>query len=127
MDLSLIITIVPPFLTAATAYLIARRKYAISQKISAAKFESDAQNQALIIVREVMHDMREDFRKEIDDLKLENKKLGEITEQNKRRIKDLEDQLNANDILIESLRSEISTLKKTISLYEQEIQRLTNR
>jgi chromosome segregation ATPase len=123
-DLSIIVTIVPPVVTAIFAYLVARKKNIVSERISRAKVDADIQSQALNLVRGVMNDMREDFHREITSLKEENEKLKEEMEDNKSRVQNLEKQLVASDELIETLRSEISTLKKTLTFYEEEIARL---
>lgn len=123
-DLSVIITIVPPIVTAAFAYLVARKKNLVSERINRAKVDADVQTQALNLVRGVMNDMRDDFHREIDSLKVENQKLKAEIDENRSRVQSLEKQLVASDELIETLRSEISTLKKTLTFYEEEIARL---
>jgi peptidoglycan hydrolase CwlO-like protein len=124
MDISVLLTVVPPVLTAVSAYLIASRKYAISERINKAKLETETQNQALIIVRGVMHDMCEDLRKDIESLKRNNMLLQEEVDENKKKINDLESQLRTSHDLIDVMKSEILTLKKTIALYEEQIMRL---
>ena len=123
-DFSIIITIVPPLITAGFAYLIARKKNVVTERINRAKVDADVQTQALGIVREVMNDMREDFHREILSLKEDNKKLKQEIEENNIHLQTLQTQLIASDKLIETLRSEISTLKKTLTFYEEEIARL---
>ena len=123
-DFSIIITIVPPLITAGFAYLIARKKNVVTERINRAKVDADVQTQALGIVREVMNDMREDFHREILSLKEDNKKLKQEIEENNIHLQTLQTQLIASDELIETLRSEISTLKKTLTFYEEEIARL---
>lgn len=123
-DLSIIVTIVPPVVTAVFAYLVARKKNLVMERINRAKVDADVQTQALNLVRGVMNDMRDDFHREIMSLKVENEKLKAEIEDNKSRVQSLEKQLIASDELIETLRSEISTLKKTLTFYEEEIARL---
>lgn len=124
LDLNVIVTIVPPILTAVFAYLVARKRNLITERISRAKVDADVQAQALTIVGGVMNDMREDFHKEITSLKAENVKLKEEIDENSARLLTLQRQLIASDELVASLKSEISTLRKTVGLYEQEIARL---
>jgi chromosome segregation ATPase len=123
-DLSIIVTIVPPIVTAAFAYLVARKKNIVSERITRAKVDADVQTQALNLVRGVMNDMRQDFHREITSLKEDNQKLRQEIEENSSSLQILQKQLVASDELIETLRSEISTLKKTLTFYEEEIARL---
>lgn len=124
LDVNVIITIVPPILTAVFAYLIAKKRTAVAERINNAKSNADVQSQALEIVRGAMSDMRTEFRREIDALQAENRLLRSEVEENKARLKTLQSQLHASDELVETLRSEISTLKKTVEFYEKEIARL---
>lgn len=124
LDANVLLTILPPVLTAVFAYLIARKRNIISEKINRAKVEADVQTQALTIVRGVMNDMRDEFRREIEELKLDNQNLKREIDANRTRLQILQEQLTASDELVETLRSEISTLRKTVALYEAEIDRL---
>lgn len=124
LDLNILVTIVPPVVTAAFAYLVARKKNLVTEKINRSKVDADVQTQALNLVRGVMNDMRDDFHREIKSLKEENQKLKQEIEENSSRLETLQNQLTASDELIETLRSEISTLKKTLTFYEAEIERL---
>ena len=124
LDANVLITILPPVLTAVFAYLIARKRNAVAERVSRAKVDADVQTQALQIVRGVMTDMRDEFKREIDTLREENKALKFEIEDNKSRLMGLQKQLLASDELVDTLRSEISALKKTISVYELEIERL---
>ena len=124
LDLSLVITIVPPIVTGIFAYLIARKKNAVAERINRAKVDADIQTEALNIVRQVMNDMRADFNREMTVMKDENHKLRLEIEDNKTRLQSLQEQLLASDELIETLKSELSILKKTLSMYESEIERL---
>lgn len=124
LDVSVIVTIVPPILTAVFAYLVARKRNIISERINKAKVDADVQSQALNIVRGVMNDMRDEFRREIESLRAENVKLKAEVNENRNQIANLQEQLTASDVLVESLRSEISILKKTLTIYEEEIARL---
>jgi len=126
LDLSVLITIVPPIVTALFAYLIARKRNILTERINRAKLDADVQSQALAIVQGAMDNMRADLHKEIAFLKEENVNLRKEVEENKSRLETLQEQLVASDELVETLRSEISTLKKTVSLYEEEIERLRN-
>ena len=62
--MGIIITIIPPILTAIFAYLIAWKRNIISEKMDKAKLDADIQSQALTIVKSVMNDMREELRRE---------------------------------------------------------------
>jgi CII-binding regulator of phage lambda lysogenization HflD len=124
LDVNVLITILPPILAAVFAYLIARKRNAASERVNRAKIEADVQTQALQIVRGVMNDMRDEFKREIDALHNENKSLREEIEENKSRLMVLQKQLVASDELVETMRSEISALKKTLAVYEAEIERL---
>ncbi len=124
LDVNVLITILPPILTAVFAYLIARKRNIVSERVNRAKIDADVQTQALQIVRGVMTDMREEFKREIDVLRAENKALKEEVENNKDRLTTLQKQLVASDELVETMRSEISALKKTLIVYEAEIERL---
>jgi predicted nucleic acid-binding Zn-ribbon protein len=126
LDVSLIITIVPPIVTGIFAYLVARKKNIVAERISRAKVDADVQSQALTIVRQVMNDMREDFQREMSVLKEENQKLKYQIEDNKQKLQSMQEQMEASDVLIETLKSELSTLKKTLTIYEKEIERLRN-
>jgi chromosome segregation ATPase len=124
LDVNVLITILPPILTAVFAYLIARKRNVVSERVNRAKIDADVQTQALQIVRGVMTDMREEFKREIDVLRADNKSLREEIEENKDRLLILQKQLVASDELVETMRSEISALKKTLTVYEAEIERL---
>jgi chromosome segregation ATPase len=124
IDSSIIITIVPPIITAIFAYLIARKKNVIAEKINKSKVDAEIHNQAFTIVRGVMNDMREELRREISDLRKDNDKLKEKVEENYSKIESLIEQCMISDKLVETLRSEIATLRATIKTYEDEIVRL---
>ena len=124
LDVNVILTILPPVLSAVFAYLIARKRNTISERVNRAKVDADVQIQALQIVRGVMTDMRDEFKQEIENLRNENKTLKQEIEENTSRLTLLQKQLLASDELVETLRSEISTLKKTLALYEVENERL---
>lgn len=124
LDVNVLITILPPILTAVFAYLIARKRNTVSERINRAKIDADVQTQALQIVRGVMNDMREEFKREIEALRSENTTLKKEIEENTNRLVVLQKQLVASDGLVETMRSEISALKKTLALYEAEIDRL---
>ena len=127
LDTSSIILIVPPILTAAFAYLIARKKNIVSERINKSKIESEIQIQALTIVRGVMNDMRDEFKREIESLKRENELLKAEIEENGNKIDTLQLQLTASDLLVATLKSEISTLQNAINLYKEENARLKQR
>lgn len=124
IDASIIATIVPPILTAAFAYLIARKRNIVSERISKAKIDSEIQTQALTIVRGVMTDMRDELRREIDDLRKDNDKLRKEVDENKTKIDGLQTQLTASDVLVSTLKAEIATLQATVNFYESELTRL---
>jgi peptidoglycan hydrolase CwlO-like protein len=124
IDINAIITITPPILTAIFAYLLARKKNALNVKMNKAKIDAEIQGQALSLVRSVMNDMRDEFRKEIKRLTEENNNLKAKIEDTERNIITLNRQIKTSDDLIATLKSEISTLKSTIKIYEDEIARL---
>lgn len=124
IDSNIIVTIVPPVITAIFAYLIARKKNIISEKMNKAKVDAEIHNQAFTIVRGVMNDMRDELRREISELRKENDKLKEKVEENHQKIESLTEQCMASDKLIETLRAEIAVLRATIKAYEDEIARL---
>lgn len=127
IDYNSIILIVPPIITAAFAYMVARKKNIISERLNKAKIDADIQNQALTIVRGVMNDMRDELRKEIDVLRKENEHLKEEVHSNRRRVELLESQLEASAKLVETLKAEILTLQTTLSVYKDENERLKNK
>jgi len=124
LDASSLLLIVPPILTATFAYMVARKKNVITERIGRAKIDSEIQTQALTIVRGVMNDMRDEFRREIDALKKENEFLKEEVDDNRNKIEHLQTQLTASDVLVASLKSEISTLQSALKLYQEENARL---
>jgi peptidoglycan hydrolase CwlO-like protein len=124
LDSAALATIVPPMVTAYFAYLVARKKNALSERQGKAKLDADIQTQALHIVKGVMVDMKEEFRREIDSLRDENKILREDVEEARQQLTAVQSQLQVSDELIASLKSEIATLRVTIKLYEEEISRL---
>jgi len=116
--MGIIITIIPPILTAIFAYLIAWKRNIISEKMDKAKLDADIQSQALTIVKSVMNDMREELRREIEVLRKEKDALKIQIESSEIQIKDLRTQLEASDEIIIALKSQISILQSTIKLYE---------
>jgi chromosome segregation ATPase len=120
MDTSIIITIVPPILTAIFAYLIARKRNLLSR----AKLDADIQSQALIIVKGVMADMREELKREIDTLRREKDELKLKIDSAETQINSLRHQLDASDEIIATLKSEINTLQSTNKMYQDEIARI---
>lgn len=121
---SIIITIIPPIATGVFAYLIARKKNVIMERLNKAKLDAEIQTQALTIVSSVMNSMRDEFRREIDGLKEENHRLRKLVDENGVQITNLTVQLSASDQLVETLQSEIAALRNTIRVYEEEIARL---
>jgi uncharacterized coiled-coil DUF342 family protein len=124
IDTNAIILIIPPILTAAFAYLIARKKNIITERLSKAKIDSEIQVQALTVVEKVMGEMRTELRREIDELRKENEYLKKAIVDSQARIETLESQLDASNELVAILRSEISTLQTAISMYKEENNRL---
>lgn len=124
LDTSAIILIVPPILSAAFAYLIARKKNVVTERLNRAKIDSEIQTQALTIVRGVMNDMRDEFKREIDALKKENEGFKAEIALNANKISTLQIQLTASDVLVATLKSEISTLQGAIKMYQEENARL---
>lgn len=124
IDLGAILLILPPVLTAVFAYLVARKKNAIGERINKAKIDAEIQVEALNIVKGVMTDMREELRREIDELRKENEYLKDEVRINKNKINALESQLAASDELVSTLKSEIATLQSAIALYKAENERL---
>lgn len=127
IDTNAIILIIPPILTAAFAYLVARKKNLITERVSKAKINSEIQTQALTIVENVMHDMRVELRREIDDLRKENEILRKAIGDSQSRIELLESQLNTSSQLVSTLKSEISTLQVALSIYKEENIRLKSK
>jgi len=58
LDGTALITILPPIATAFFAYLVARKRNLVSERLNKAKINADIQTQALTIVQGVMNDMR---------------------------------------------------------------------
>lgn len=124
LDINAAFLIVPPVVTATFAYLIARKKNIVTERLGKVKIDSEIQSQALTIVRGVMNDMRDEFRREIDSLKQENISLKEEVDANANKIETLQVQLTASDLLVATLKSEINTLQSAIKMYQEEIARL---
>lgn len=124
LDLNAIILIIPPILAAAFAYLVARKKNLITERISKAKIDSEIQTQALSIVEKVMGEMRLELRREIDELRKENDILKKEIVESQNRIDSLESQLDASNQLVATLRSEIATLQVALTMYKEENIRL---
>lgn len=119
-----LITIVPPIATAFFAYLVARKKNVLSERVNRAKLDADIQTQALTIVKGVMGDMKEEFRREIAQLREENKALREEVVEAREQLTTIQTQLQTSTELVASLKSELVTLRMTIKLYEDELARL---
>jgi flagellar motility protein MotE (MotC chaperone) len=126
-DSGALISILPPVLAAVFAYLVARKKNLISEKISSSKIDSEIQSQALVIVRSVMADMRDELRVEIDILRKEKDALKKEIHEHKSKIENLQNQFIVSNELAASLRSEVSTLQAALNLYKSENERLRNR
>jgi chromosome segregation ATPase len=124
VDINAIIIIIPPILTAAFAYLVARKKNIITERIGKAKIEFEVQVQALSIVEKVMAEVRIELRREIDDLRKENESLKKVIVDSQIRIDSLESQLDINNQLISTLKSEIAALQIALSMYKEENIRL---
>ena len=124
VDINAIILIIPPILTAAFAYLVARKKNIITERISKAKIDSEIQGQSLTIVEKVVGDMRIELRREIDDLRKENESLKKAIDDSQIRIEMLESQLDASNQLVATLKTEIATLQTALSIYKEENTRL---
>ena len=124
LDTNAIILIIPPIITAAFAYLIARKKNLITERISKAKIDSEINIQALNIVEKVTGDMRLELRREIEELRKENENLRASMRDSQHRIESLESQLEASDKLVSTLRSEIISLQTALSIYKEENIRL---
>jgi peptidoglycan hydrolase CwlO-like protein len=124
LDGSALITILPPLVSAFFAYLVARKRNTISERVNKAKINADIQSQALTIVQGVMNDMKEEFKKEIEGLRKENKELRDELDDAQEQIHTLMTQVSASDQLVASLKSEIASLRSTIAIYEAEINRL---
>ncbi len=118
MDVGIIITIIPPILTAIFAYLVAWKRNIISEKMDKAKLDADIQTQALTIVKSVMNDMREELRHEIEILRKEKDDLKVQLDITVNQIRDLRNQLESSEELIVALKSQIGVLQNTIKVYE---------
>lgn len=123
-DTSAIILIIPPIITAIFAYLVARKKNFVNERLGRAKVDAEIQMQALSIVRNVMVEMREELKREIDTLKKENDIFRTEIHENKIKIDSLQLQLTVSNELTTTLRSEIGTLRSALRLYEEENARL---
>lgn len=121
---NIIMTVVPPIVTGVFAYLIASRKKESEEKVVKAKADAETQTQALTIVRGVVNDMRDEFRRELLSVKDDNSRLNKKLEECNSDIDSFQDKLKSNDELIHALRSEIASLRLTIKEYEDEIFRL---
>lgn len=124
MPESSLLLIVPPIVTASFAYLIAKKKNIISERINRAKIDSESQSQALDIVRGVIVDMRNELHREMDILRNENESLKHEIRANQSMISSINIQLSANDDLIFTLKSEIAILKSALKIYQEENERL---
>lgn len=124
MDINAILLIIPPILTAVFAYLIARKKNIITERISKAKIDSEIQTQALTIVEKVMGEMRAELRREIDELRRENEELKKAISESESKLESLQHQLEASNQLVSILRSEIGTLQAALAMYKEENTRL---
>lgn len=124
IDTNAILLIIPPVLAAILAYLIARKKNIITEKISRAKIDSEIQIQALSVVENVMEDMRAELRREIDELRKENEVLRKEINENHLKIDALQNQLDSSNQLVSILRSEIGTLQTALAMYKEENDRL---
>lgn len=102
-----LITIIPPIVASLFTFIVAIRK----SRTLHIKTISEIQSSAIEIVQRAEEQMRLELRKDIDALKTENISLKE-------KVQDLEDQKKDNDNLINTLRSEIATLKGAIDLYK---------
>lgn len=127
MDINSIILIIPPIFTAIFAYLIARKKNTISEKIGKAKINSEIQTQALNIVEKVTGEMRSELRREIAELRKQNDQLKLDVHESQSKIESLQKQLEASDVLVASLRSEIGSLTAALLMYKEENMRLKSK
>lgn len=121
---SIATTLVPPIVTGLVAYFVARRKHLSVEKINKAELDAQSQSQALNIVKNVMNDMRDEFRREINGLKDDNERMRMKIDFNESEIKVLHSQLRASDELIVTLRAEIGALRSTVKIYEDELARV---
>jgi len=127
IDINAIILIIPPILTAAFAYLVARKKNIINERIGKAKIDAEIQSQAFSIVEKVMSEMKIDFRREIDNLRKENEILKNAIVESQTKIKSLELQLDASNQLVSTLKAEIASLQAALSIYKEENRRLKSK
>lgn len=127
IDTNAILLIIPPIFTAIFAYLIARKKNIITERISKAKIDSEIQTQALSIVEKVMGEMRTELRREIDELRKENECLKKAIGESQMKIDSLQNQLEASNQLVSMLRSEIGTLQAALAMYKEENNRLKSK
>jgi methyl-accepting chemotaxis protein len=131
IDTNTIITVVPPIITGAFAYFIASRKKQSEERINKAKTDADTQNQALIIVRGVVDDMRNEFRREIDNLKSDNDRLRSDNDKLEEKVMvcnntilSLSQEIKTQNENVIQFHSEVASLKATIKVYENELARL---
>jgi sensor domain CHASE-containing protein len=119
IDGNILITIVPPIVTALIAYGMALVKSRSHERIQRAKIEAEVDNKAMEMVRSVMEELRQELKAEINLLREENKMLRKEANTNREEIERLRQRLRDSDILQDSMKSEIVSLQKTIQWYEQ--------
>lgn len=121
IDGNILITIVPPIFTAIIAYGIAFVKSRSNERIQRAKIEAEVDNKAMEMVQSVMEELRRELKAEINELREDNKTLRKEAEAAREEIESLRKRLRDSDILQESLKSEISSLRTTVLWYEQKL------
>jgi chromosome segregation ATPase len=117
---------IPTAITGIVAYMLGRRKNIMAEKIAKSKTEAEIQGKALDIVKGVIQDMKDEFLREIKNLKTEIEKLTSENEKLKISIEDLETQLIASGKLSATLQDEITSLQRSLTAYKEENDKLKN-
>ena len=117
---------VPTLITGVIGFIVGRRKNISSERINKAKSDADIQGKALDIVKSVIQDLKDEFLKEIKELKLQIEGLTSENAKLKLSIQDLETQLAASSKLSEILQGEITSLQRSLTAYKEENDKLKN-
>lgn len=117
---------IPSVITGTVAYMLGRRKNIMAEKIAKSKVEAEIQGKALDIVKGVIQDMKTEFLREIQSLKQEIEKLTAENEKLKISMEDLDNQLIASGKLSVTLQDEITSLRRSLTAYKEENDKLKN-
>lgn len=103
-----IITIIPPVLASILTYLVAMRR----SNIVRVKTLSDMQANSIELVQKAEEQMRLDLRKDIDEIKAENKALRD-------EVDNLKTQRNVSENVANLLKQEVNSLKTSVEAYKR--------